>query len=338
VVSIKDIAKDCGVSIATVSKALNNHNDVSERTKIAIGESAKRLGYHPNSQARSLKTHKTYNIGVLYVDEAHSGLTHSFFSVVLNSFKAYAEKMGYDVTFISKQVGKLSMTYYEHCKYRNVDGAVLICVDFNDPEVQELLDSDVPLVAIDYSKKKQGNAILSDNSDGVKAVVEYAYAKGHRKIAYIYGDPSQVTDVRVNSFCGTVESLGLNPNADYIKQCKYHDPELTEKAVTELIEMENPPTCIICPDDFAALGAYNAARAKGLTIPDDISIIGYDGITITQVIKPRLTTFKQNAYLIGKRAAVLLGRAILKEDIHDDERVITVKGDLIPGETVLDIN
>ena len=100
-VSLKDIAKACQVSVATVSKALNDHNDISAETKERIRQVAKRHGYFPNSAAKALKTNRTYNIGVLFVDEARSGLTHNYFSHVLDSFKQTAEQQGYDMTFIN---------------------------------------------------------------------------------------------------------------------------------------------------------------------------------------------------------------------------------------------
>ena len=98
--SIKDIAKACGVSVATVSKALNGHNDISQATKEKVREAARQIGYMPNSAARALKTNRTYNLGVLFVDEAQSGLTHEFFAAVLDSFKRHAEGRGYDLSLI----------------------------------------------------------------------------------------------------------------------------------------------------------------------------------------------------------------------------------------------
>jgi DNA-binding LacI/PurR family transcriptional regulator len=135
VVSIKDISIKCGVSVATVSKALNNHSDIAEATKENIKKAAKEMGYFPNSFARALKTNRTYNLGVLFVDEAHSGLTHEYFANVLDSFKVEAEKNGYDVTFINKHMGQKNMSYYEHSKYRGVDGVVIACINFSDPDV-----------------------------------------------------------------------------------------------------------------------------------------------------------------------------------------------------------
>ena len=135
-VSMKDIAKLCGVSVATVSKALNDYSDVGEATKARIRAVAEEHGYFPNSSARALKTNRTYNLGVLFVDEAHSGLTHDFFASVLESFKVRAESRGYDITFVNGNASNRRMSYYEHCRYRGVDGAVIACIDFYNPEVQ----------------------------------------------------------------------------------------------------------------------------------------------------------------------------------------------------------
>ena len=125
--SLKDLAKECGVSVATVSKALNNQPDISAATRERVRAAAHRMGYLPNAAARSLKTNRTYNLGVLFVDERQSGLTHEYFSAVLDSFKVEAEKHGYDITFINHNISGRSMSYLEHCRYRNVDGVVIAC-------------------------------------------------------------------------------------------------------------------------------------------------------------------------------------------------------------------
>ena len=116
-VQLKDIAKECGVSTATVSKALNNQKDIGEETKEKIKRIAKEMGYFPNSAARALKTNRSYNIGVLFTEEAGSGLKHEYFSGVLNGFKIQAEMQGYDITFINTGFENLAMSYIEHCKY-----------------------------------------------------------------------------------------------------------------------------------------------------------------------------------------------------------------------------
>ncbi|MFR5382211.1 MAG: LacI family DNA-binding transcriptional regulator, partial [Oscillospiraceae bacterium] len=116
-VSMKDIAKACGVSVATVSKALSGQPDIGEQTRELICRTADSLGYMTNSAARALKTNRTYNIGVLFVDERRSGLAHEYFSAVLESLKVEAEANGYDITFINRNVGKKATTYLQHCQY-----------------------------------------------------------------------------------------------------------------------------------------------------------------------------------------------------------------------------
>lgn len=332
-VSIKDIAIKCGVSIATVSKALNNHNDVSSYTKQLVCETAKQMGYLPNSQARALKTNKTYNIGVLFVDKANSGLTHNYFSHVLDGFKVEAEKKGYDITFISSQIGGRTMTYLEHCRYRNVDGIMVACVDFYANEVLELLESNIPLVTIDFITSKN-NYVISDNYLGMEQIVDYIYSMGHKKIAYIYGEDSQVTSQRLDSFQNTMKKYNLEIIPDYIKQGRYHDIKMTETLTKQMLNIANPPTCIIMPDDFSALGGLNAIADKGLVVPNDISIVGYDGIMLTQLINPHITTIKQNTREIGKKAAELLTSLIKKEEVSNNNNEFVIKGEFIVGETV----
>ncbi|HML45861.1 MAG TPA: LacI family DNA-binding transcriptional regulator, partial [Clostridia bacterium] len=137
-VTIRELAKKCGLSISTVSKALNGYAEISEETRGAVLSAAKEVGYIPNAHARALKTKQSYNMGVLFSDDKHSGLTHAFFSSVLESFKKEAEHRGYDVTFISHNIGTTRMTYLEHCRYREVDGICIACIDFWDPEVAVL--------------------------------------------------------------------------------------------------------------------------------------------------------------------------------------------------------
>lgn len=332
-VSIKDIASVCGVSIATVSKALNDHKDVSESTKTMIRETAKKLGYLPNSQARALKTNRTYNLGVLFAEQAHSGITHSHFAAVLNGFKNEAEANGYDITFISRQIGGNRMTYYEHCVCRNVDGVVIVCADdFEDPEVTELLESSVPTVTIDY-ESPNSPAVLSNNESGMRSLVEYAYSMGHRKIAYIYGEASSVTSIRLKSYRDTLKSLNINVRDDYLLQGRYHDPVSTEKLSEQLVMLDDPPTCVILPDDFSAIGALSAFEKLGKCVPDDISVMGYDGIILSSFLNPKLTTFGQDPDRIGAEAASQL-IALIKKEITADSPAIMVDGNLREGSSV----
>ena len=333
-VSMKDIARQCDVSVATVSKALNNRGDISRETKKRICQIAKEMGYLPNSSARALKTNHTYNLGVLFVDEANSGLTHSYFSHVLDSFRLEAEERGYDITFISKHAGREVLSYYEHSQYRGVDGVVAACVDFEADEVRELINGNIPVVTIDYVFDNR-TCILSDNVYGMEELVTYIVGRGHRKIAYIHGADSSVTQNRLESFFRTMERLGVEVNEEYVREGVYHSPDVSARLTDELLALQDRPTCIIYPDDFSCIGGINVIENHGLSIPDDISVAGYDGQRIAQVIEPRITTYRQNAEEVGRTAARKLIEMIEQPKSALIERVV-VKGELVRGKSVLE--
>ena len=132
-VSMKDIAQACGVSVATVSKALNGQQDIGRETREKIRQVADEMGYMTNASARALKTSRSFNIGVLFVDPRQGGLAHEYFSSVLDSIRVEGERCGYDITFINRNVARKQTTYLQHCLYRGVDGVVIASVDFADP-------------------------------------------------------------------------------------------------------------------------------------------------------------------------------------------------------------
>jgi len=332
-VSMKDIAAQCGVSVATVSKALNNHSDIGEDTKKLVCETAQALGYFPNSSARTLKTKRSFNIGVLFVDEGRSGLTHDYFASVLDSFKRYAESSGYDITFINAQSHQ--MTYLEHSRYRGVDGVVIACVDFSDPEVINLINSDLPVVTIDHVFDNR-IAIVSDNISGMNDLVQYLYDCGHRKIAYIYGDDTAVTRNRVASFYNALRRLGVEIPESFAIAAAYRNPALSAKCTKRLLEEKDRPTCIIYPDDYSAIGGLTALNEMGLSVPEDISIAGYDGIYVSQIMDPKLTTIRQDTKEIGEVAARSLIRLMRDQKSTIIEKII-VPGQLLKGGSVKEL-
>ena len=331
-VSMKDIAKACGVSVATVSKALSGQPDIGEQTRELICKTADSLGYMTNSAARALKTNRTYNIGVLFVDERRSGLAHEYFSAVLESLKVEAEANGYDITFINRNVGKKATTYLQHCQYRGVDGVVIACVDFNDPQVLELVNSRLPVVTIDHVFNNRA-AVLSDNVRGMEELVRYVYAKGHRRIAFIHGERTTVTENRLTGFYRACDALGLEIPEKYVREGVYHDPDRCAELTRELLQLPEPPNCILMPDDFSSIGGVNAIRRMGLRLPEDVSAAGYDGIQIASVMSPALTTYRQDTQALGRTAAAKLIELIEKPRTTVMDRTV-VTGALLPGGTV----
>ncbi len=335
-VSLKDISKACGVSVATVSKALNDHSDISQETKKHVREVAEQLGYRPNAAAQALKTNRTNNIGVLFVDEANSGLTHDYFNHVLDSFKRKAEDSGFDITFINGAKNRLNnMSYLSHAIYRGFDGVMIACVDFSDPQVGELIASNIPVVTIDHLFNNR-TAIVSDNVKGMRDLTTYVYEQGHRKIAYIHGMESAVTQSRLSSFYKTLQEHGVSVPDEYVIAAPYRDTEAAYRATNQLLDLPDPPTCIFFPDDFAAFGGINAIRQRGLRIPEDVSVVGYDGIEIARRISPILTTIVQDTDKIGSLAASKLIDLINNPKGTLIEQIV-VNGELEKGQSVAKI-
>lgn len=301
-VSMKDIAKQCHVSVASVSKALNGYSDIGEETRNLIITTAHEMGYLPNSSARALKTKKSYNLGVLFVDAAMNGLTHEYFNHVLESFKYRAEEKGYDITFIAGNTAGQKMSFYERCRYRGVDGVLVACFKYYEEDIQDLIRSELPVVTIDHTFEGK-IAVVSNNVQGMEELVSYIYSMGHKKIAYIHGDDTPVTRNRLSGFYRTTQRYGLEIPDEYVKASSYRNLEMAAKATGELLDLPNPPTCIMYPDDYAAVGGMNEIRERGLRIPEDISITGYDGIDLVRMMEPRLTTLCQDTRKIGRVAA-----------------------------------
>lgn len=336
-ISLKDIASECGVSAATVSKALHDQKDISSETKKRIRKIAEEMGYFPNAAARALKTNCSKNIGVLYADEASMGLTHEYFAGVLNGFKTQAESLGYDITFINTNPAGRQMSYLKHCRYRNFDGVVIVCADFMETSVQELMNSDIPVITIDYSHFSC-SAVSSNNAKCMGDLLEYIIGMGHTRIAYIHGQEySSVTRDRLAAYYRKLSEHGIEIPESYVRAARYLEVKDVAKQTRALLNLENPPTVILFPDDTAVIGGMNVIREMGLRIPEDISIAGYDGTRISQMLSPKLTTIRQDTDQIGREAARRLIRIIEQPKTALVERVV-VEGILLPGESVGRIN
>ena len=224
------------------------------------------------------------------------------------------------------------MTYLEHCLYRGFDGVVIACVNFYDPEVEELVNSDIPLVTIDHSFNGR-SSIISNNVKGMRDLVTYIINEGHRRIAFVHGPESAVAKARLTSFYNTLDSFGIEVPDEYIKESPYRNTRIAGEMTRELLSLSTPPTCILYPDDFSCFGGINVIKEMGLKIPDDISVAGYDGIRLGRHIEPKLTTLKQDTIAIGLKAAEQLINHIEKPKTTIAEQIV-INGEVYVGKTV----
>ncbi len=277
---------------------------------------------------------KSYSLGILFEDEASNGLTHDFFAAVLNGFKKEAERCGYEITFINTHKdAPHRKTYLQRIQERQIEGVGIICTDIKDPEVLEVVGSDVPVVTID--EPLEGViSVLSDNAQGIKNLVYHIAGMGHTKIAYIHGNMNSVTQIRLQNFKEACEKLRIQVPDEYIRQSYFRDINKTAYETEALMRLPEPPTCIIFPDDYAAIGGINIIKAYGLVIPDDISVAAYDGIDIPSRYDPQITTVKQDMEGMGKVAAEKLITLIEAPDKITDFSDVMIETKLVEGHTI----
>ena len=177
---------------------------------------------------------------------------------------------------------------------------------------------------------------MSDNVEGQYELTKYVLEMGHRRIGLIHGEMTMVTKKRLNGFRRALKEFGVELNPMYEKAGAFHDVKRTAEAVRELMALPEPPTILMCPDDYAALGALTELEKMGLRIPEDISITGYDGINLSQVLRPKLTTYFQDSTGIGHQSARKLVEEIEEKDSCTAEQIM-IRGKLLPGHSVKDL-
>ena len=166
-VTLKDIARECHVSFSTVSKALKGSSEISAETIKLVQDKAVQMGYHPNLAARTLRTNRTFDIGVIFEDKTGSGFQHQYFAKIISGLQKVAQEKGYEITFTSQARSDKNYDYYNHMKGRNFDGVAILSADFNQTGIQNLVQSEIPTVTLDYFYDKNHTAIMSDNEKGM---------------------------------------------------------------------------------------------------------------------------------------------------------------------------
>ncbi|MGE9212507.1 LacI family DNA-binding transcriptional regulator [Exiguobacterium aurantiacum] len=323
--TIYDLAKKTGFSITTVSKALNNYKDVSEKTRAKILQAAAEMDYLPNAHAQSLSTKKSWAIGVMFSEANEVGMKHPFFNGIIESFRHATEEHGYDLIFASRNLRNRDMSYLEHFKHRAVDGIVVICSDRMDEQVQELMQSDIPIVVVDMDSANC-SVVFSDNTEGARMAVNYLYELGHRHIAHIAGDSSiDAGAARVKGYELVMHALDLPIQPGYLVNAGFFSVEEGKQAMEQLLQLPSPPTAVFVAGDQMAIGAIEAVHEHGLRVPEDISIIGYDDIEMIKYITPKLTTIRQDTDEIGEAAAELLIEQMTAKERRTERRVIPVR-------------
>jgi LacI family transcriptional regulator len=308
VTTIKDIARVAGVSVTTVSRALNGYSDVNEKTRQKIAAVARELNYSPNTLARGLVMQKSKTIGLLVSGISRESVKDNFTFEVLCGVNERASTLGYDlILFNTNTMMQREKTYTQLCRERRVDGAIIQGIKKEDPYLKEVVESDIPCVLVDIPVHSNSvGYVTTDNALGAKKAVEHLASLGHKHIGMINGhEDAFVSQERLNGYREALKECGLSFRSEWVVSGNFEEKK-AEKAVRELINRHKEVTAIFCASDLMALGALKACKELGLHVPKEMSIVGYDNIVLASYSSPNLTTVGQEVYQIGYEAADLL--------------------------------
>lgn len=327
--TIKDIARMAGVSVATVSKIFNGYSGISDKTRKNVMEIMERTGYRPTYIARALVTQTSNIIGVIYAGKINAEFNHPFFVDVVNAFKTAIGQMGYDLLFFSnEQFHYEKEDYLARCRHFSVDGCLILSGQQVQKSVYDLAASEIPCAAVDLplDGPKTGY-IMTDNRKMADAVIRRFMELGHTDIAYIGGGRQAViSGIRLEAFLEAAANNGLKLREEWIVQQDTFDIEEGYERMKLWLSQEERPKAVFASTDMYALGAIRAIREKGLRVPDDISVIGCDDIAAARYMHPPLTTIRQDKPRIGTMAAELLVELIQG---RSDRKAVLVEPELV---------
>lgn len=303
--NLKKVAKHAGVSIATVSRVINNAENVKPDTKAKVQRAIKKLNYYPNRVAQRLRSKRRKNklIGLVLPD-----IQNPFYVDVIRGVEEFAYKNDFAVMIGNfGQDEKKEKLYLEILRSEEVDGFIVAPSHGNNKSITELIEKEYAVVCIDRGLPNINvDVVKVDNKKGAFNAIEYLIKLGHTKIAHITGHPQiQTTLERIAGYEEAMNLYGVEIDEKLIKSrnSDYHSGAVL---MEELLDLDHPPTAVFTANNLLTLGALETIHKKGLKIPEDISIIGFDDMYWSMSLNPPLTAVKQSGGEIGKRAAELL--------------------------------
>ncbi len=313
-VDINELARRGGVSVATVSRALNGRPEVSPATRRRILALAGELGYAPNASARALASRRSGLVGLLWdTDYRSGGQQHPFLQDVLVGLKHAVSEHGQGLLLLPISGPDDPTGYVRLARQYNLDGVVLMGVDQHTPQVAALLASPLPCVALDLAVQgPRCGSVGSDNRAGAASAVRHLYRLGHRRIATITGPLDLLPGAeRLVGYRAELAALNLPYRDDHVLTGDFF-PDSGGTAMRQLLASAEPPTAVFVAGDAMAIAAIQAATDAGRQVPDDIAVVGFDNIEAAALIRPGLSTVAQDYRKFG--AAALHTLAGLADD------------------------
>jgi LacI family transcriptional regulator len=322
-VTLKDIAKRVGKSVTTVSRALNDYDDVSPKTKEEVQRVASEMGYTPSTMAQRLRKQRSDSIGVI-LPTFGPRFSDPFFSEFLAGVGNTATEMGYDLMVSTRPPNEQEMEAYRlNVQGRRVDGFIVVRTRCEDPRIQYLHQVGFPFVAFGRTSGDLAFPFVDEDSEyGMQLIADHIVDLGHSRIACISA-PSYLTftDQRLKGITKGLAKYGITLQKELIRES-----DLTQgggyQQASNLLDLSNPPTAIIACNDLMAFGAMSAAHERGLVVGEDIAITGFDDIPMAEHSHPPLTTLHQPIYKIGNIVCEMLIQIIQDVPLEQDQIIM----------------
>jgi DNA-binding LacI/PurR family transcriptional regulator len=320
--NIAEIARRASVSTATVSRTINQSGPVKAATARKVWRAVTELNYHPNSHARALVSGRSRLLGLIVSD-----ITNPFFPELIRSFEALAADQQYDLLLTSTDYQTSRMTTcLRRMLERKVDGVAIMTSEMDTSLIRELSRRGVPIVFMDVGQMGPRMSHVSiDYGNGVKQAVEHLVHLGHKHIAFISG-PLDLHSARTRrqAFVDSMRTHGITPDKRLIREGT-HTAEGGQKAMASLLKLSRRPTAVVASNDWTAIGALHAIDAAGLTVPGDLSLVGFDDIPLVSYTSPPLTTVRMSAADVGSTAFQALFRLVGGERPEGDVYQVPTK-------------
>ncbi|MEM1484505.1 LacI family DNA-binding transcriptional regulator [Oscillospiraceae bacterium PP1C4] len=313
--TISEVAKEAGVSVATVSRVINQSPSVTPETQKRVNAAIAKLNYHPNVWGRSLRRQESRML-LIFVPN----ITNPYYANIISGIEDTARRNHYNtmvcVTNVDKERAK---EYFDLLRCGNADGAILLDTTKNDKNVPRVAKN-FPLVqCCEYCTNDSVSHVSIDNFEAAKQVVQYLVSLGHHRIGFAGAANNFIsTEQRESGYKKALEEAGIESNNRYIV---YADEDYNFlsgiRAVKELLSLKERPSAVFCISDMIALGAIRAAGELGLRVPEDLTVVGFDDVAYATMFKPMLTTVSQPGYSLGKTSCSMLIKQIGGADPAD---------------------
>jgi LacI family transcriptional regulator len=325
--TIRDVAKKLNISITTVSRALDGYDDVSEGTRNLVILTAHEMGYVPNRAARQLRRQRTDTIGYIIPDSG-AGFADPFFSEFIGGLGDEASSKNYDLLVTTAEPDSLQekALYQRWVQGGKVDGMIINRVRLTDWRLDYLSGQNIPFVALERSTSHDKFVGMEvDSYSGVIELMAYLINKGHSRIAYIGGDPELKIDFdRRRGYYAGLASASIKADTSLIVN-SYLTSEGGYQAAINLLNLNHPPTAVVCVNDLIATGVLHAAHERGLKVGRDLAVAGFDGVAGSAHTEPPLTTLDQPVYDIARQLVGMLLNLVMNVPLEEQQVKIQPK-------------